>query len=225
MKNSYRSEVVGHSWLLHMKENPDSYHIRYSRHIVGSWLRQQQRLSAVIEVGCGSGYLSQLPELQGCRYFGTDDSEIFIQQAKLRYNAEKTEFIKMDFLADAPIEVFDHIFSVMVWSEFSDLNRAFIQLKNSLKPAGKALLVLPSFGHPELWSHRGKLLDEKTLELQYGHPNIGSETLRIYLHTEKDLQQACQLAGLKCQVWLDPASMLLSPEKTSPYSAVEVLNI
>lgn len=224
MSNPYRQADIGRSWLLHMQEKPDSYHIRFNQDLIGHWLQQTGPVQSVLEVGCGDGFLSQLPQLQKVSYLGVDDSPLFIEHCQQRYAQTAMRFQQADFLAVNLQSKFDRIFSVMVWSELENLERAFHQLGQHLEDKGKALLVIPSLEQPEIWHSRGELISPKTIRIPYGHEKFGFSQVQIFLHSEKELRSASEKVGLKFHRY-HKEEALLAPDGSSPYSAIELLKI
>ncbi|AGH96761.1 class I SAM-dependent methyltransferase [Pseudobdellovibrio exovorus] len=224
MTNPYRRPEVGRSWLQHMQEKPDSYHIRFNQNLIGKWLQQSGPFQTVLEVGCGDGFLSQLPQLQKSIYTGIDDSAVFIEHAQQNLKRPNIHFQQADLLSMDLQHKYDRIFSVMVWSELENIQVAFTQLKKHLSDKGQALVVVPSLKNPEIWYSRGQLSAPKTLEIPYGHEKFGFSSVRIFLHSERELKEASLAAGLKFRLY-DDIEPLLAPDGSSPYSAIELLKI
>jgi ubiquinone/menaquinone biosynthesis C-methylase UbiE len=125
--------------------------------------------SAILDVGCGSGYIASILENKGFKVTGVDISTKMLELAKM--NAPQSTFLKMDMKKlDFPKDSFDGI--VCLYSIFHVQRRYHLKILKSfrrvLRPKGLLALHMGwgewvgieenwlGGGAPMYWSHYGK---------------------------------------------------------------------
>lgn len=110
---------------------------------------QKEKPTSLIDVGCGTGYLTaKLAELVSL-CVGIDASGRSIEIAKKKYSKAKAHFYKYrisEYVTDIP---FDMCVANMVFSSDPELPCSLQAIHNMLNVKGKLLVVIP---HPCFWA-------------------------------------------------------------------------
>ena len=100
----------------------------------------------IVDMGCGSAWLLEfLLELDiKFKYTGLDFNPVFIKHLKNKYNSKSNiEFIEIDFEVGIPkklVKKADIVFNLFTFFENSDLDTAFSNAHNMLKPNGELVI-------------------------------------------------------------------------------------
>lgn len=102
-------------------------------------------LEAVLDVGCGDGKISvELARLvPSGRVLGIDFSADMISHAKLSFDVPNLEFQQLDAEDISSVGEFDLVTSFFCLHWVPDKQKAMHNIYRSLKPKGKAILIMP----------------------------------------------------------------------------------
>ncbi len=99
----------------------------------------------VLEVGAGSGELTERIARRGARVLATDVSEQHVSELRARFRSEPTVGVQRADLADVPGDAqFDTVVAVNVLEHVRDDERALARLAKLLQPGGRLVLLVPA---------------------------------------------------------------------------------
>lgn len=110
---------------------------------------EKEHPDSVLDVGCGTGYLTSLLAKRTKRCVGIDMSAESIHIAKQRYGESGASFITTTIEQYQAIEKFDICVANMVFSCDPDWIKSICVIRKLLNDSGKLYVMLP---HPVLWS-------------------------------------------------------------------------
>ena len=156
------------------------------------WFRARNRLvadlvrrfvpnaRAVLEVGCGTGYvLTALRQaLPQARLFGGELDASALTFAKRRVGAN-VDLFQMDGRALPFVNEFDLVCAFDVLEHVDKDEAALAEVRRALKPGGVALLAVPQ--HPFLWSKADEYGRHKR---RYGRRELADKCRRVALAVE-----------------------------------------
>lgn len=114
--------------------------------------------NGILDVGCGTGYLTSLLAEYTTRCVGIDISTNSIALAKSRYSDSRAEFLVSSISKYKPTRSFDICVANMVFSCDPDWENSIRSIRRLLSPNGKLLVMLP---HPCYWSKYWGFEDEE----------------------------------------------------------------
>ena len=126
------------------------------------YLRQLPKISSILELGCGNGWLShRIGLLSGVRIWGLDRIGPELTQAARLFNSANAAFLGADiFVPPFPPESFDIILLASVIQYFPDLPTLIRSLSPLLTPRGEIhLLDSPLYAEAQLASARTRTHD------------------------------------------------------------------
>ena len=145
----------------------------------------------VLDVGSGDGKMTaliadQIPEGQ---IIGIDISDKMVQHASHLHRRKNLQFIQGDVAALPFQECFDKVVSFCTMHWILDQERALIPLRNSLKPQGEMLIVVPGKSCNNLGPHAELLVQSEKWAPYFPH----FQKTRIYFSHEEyaDLIRKC----------------------------------
>ena len=108
---------------------------------------------AVLDLGCGHGWLSVALHQAGARVWGIDGSAELLQQARVQYPA--IEFTEFDLAQGLPAtnRQFDRIVANMVLMDIPDIEPVVEAVQKVIKPNGRFIFTLP---HPCFWNYKSR---------------------------------------------------------------------
>lgn len=143
----------------------------------------------VLEIGCGSGALTEHIQTMGCTVVGIERRPEAAEKARPfceEVVIGDVETVSLDF----PLESFDVILLIDVLEHLVDPEAAICRLLPLLKPAGRFLVALPNIAH---WSIRFHLLFGR---FDYEESGILDRT-HLHFYTLQTAQQLLERAGLE----------------------------
>jgi ubiquinone/menaquinone biosynthesis C-methylase UbiE len=127
-------------------DNAKSLEIKAEKSIFAKMLNHQIPKDArVIEIGCGTGQLTNYLSICGRKVIGTDITENSLKLARdfSEKNNLASEFVQMDlFNPSFPFESFDYVISNGVLHHTRDTREAFNSIARLVKPGGFILIGL-----------------------------------------------------------------------------------
>jgi 2-polyprenyl-3-methyl-5-hydroxy-6-metoxy-1,4-benzoquinol methylase len=100
----------------------------------------------VVEVGAGSGELTERIARGGARVLATDVSETCVAELRTRFRSEPAVGVQRADLADVPDgSQFDSVVAVNVIEHLDDDATAIAHLGTLLRPGGRLVLLVPAF--------------------------------------------------------------------------------
>ncbi len=101
---------------------------------------------AILDAGCGPGWLTNKLKLEYDKVEGCDNSDYFIDFAKIRYPNIDFKLAEMDQVLPYQKHSFDFVILNMVGPDLNHLTHTFMNLSNLLKPKGKLIMTIPNPG-------------------------------------------------------------------------------
>ena len=166
----------------------------------------EKRKIRVLDIGCGTGYLTNLFCKFSDEVFGADYLDEFIIEAKLKYNEPK--FFNCDIYNLDKIEgVFDLVVCFGVMQHLSDLETAFknIKLKLSTNKQSKVLITT---------TNSNSIFYKNNLKLKFINPTE-KKKLNYNLFSKEEYLRVAKLFDLKITKY---NYMFVLPAKLSPLS-------
>jgi len=124
---------------------------------VNSWVKKNDDISTILDLGCGQGICFEKLELNEVDYRGVDPSGYLIDRARENH----PDFIDKFILGSAysiPFadSSFDAAFSIAVWHLLEDLQKACAELTRILKNGGHFLIIT---ANPNSFDEWGSIYD------------------------------------------------------------------
>lgn len=182
--------------------------------------------SRILEMGCGTGRISQALAACGCHVTGIDLSEPMLQQAKTQ-NSTNPFYVCMDMTRMAFHVQFDHILipynTMNLLRDTSAIHRCLQQARDLLTPDGTLLLQLYIPDRQLIGLNGHRLFQFQVFPLNNSKGKLIKETFRSFLPEEteilleeryrfrpmeegaanKDFSHLLRLAGFPRQQWLN----------------------
>jgi ubiquinone/menaquinone biosynthesis C-methylase UbiE len=119
---------------------------------------------AVLDIGCGHGWLSKLMLEANARVWGIDGSEELLNKA--RQNCPEVEFTQWDLIDGLPEtdRKYDRMLAYMVLMDVPDLGKLLQGVRNGLTKGGKFIFTIT---HPCFYNYKSRR-DEATGQLYCG---------------------------------------------------------
>lgn len=139
-------------WYDDYVEDPESYHQRV---VEPNLVRILGDVSGknVLDLGCGQGYFCRLFSEKGAIMSGVDVSPELIEKANQRSNGAKIRYVvsPAEDLFSFANQSQDIVFSVLATQNMRELDRVIAEVKRTLKPDGRLILILnhPAFRVPQ----------------------------------------------------------------------------
>ncbi len=147
----------------------------------------------VLEVGCGSGALTEHIQAMGCKVVGVERRPEAAERAR-RFCEEvvmgAVEAVSLDY----PLHSFDVILLIDVLEHLVDPVKTIYRLRPLLKPEGRILIALPNVAH---WSIRFRLMFGR---FDYEDSGILDRT-HLHFYTLRTARQLVESAGLEILKW------------------------
>jgi ubiquinone biosynthesis O-methyltransferase len=108
----------------------------------------------VLDIGCGTGHLSQKLCKKGAKVTGIDISEKMLEKACVKKNAKglDIEYKKMDvYDLEFHDSTFDYVFSMAAFEFIEDMERAFTSIKRVLKDDG--IIIIGTIQKVGAWAN------------------------------------------------------------------------
>lgn len=197
MSSKYNKKLAK-EWLEWVENSSDPREFTIFPYIK-SWIKMVKP-SSLVDIGCGQGSCSKLID-RNISYIGVDASETLIDRAKEIFLEDNKKFILDDaYYTSLKDDSMDSSISIWVWSHLESLNLAAKEVFRILKNKGRFLLIT---AHPKTYEERktfyskyeikGNLL---TGDFDLDNGKYLTDTT-LYLHTEKEIQDALLSAGFK----------------------------
>lgn len=142
----------------------------------------------VLDMGCGTGRVTQLVEKKGAIVTGIDGSVGMLKVARQKCRPS-TEFIRHDFVSALPLssDEYDYLVSCLVLEHIEDLDLFFSEIKRVCKKNAK---IYATAMHPGMMlkGTHANFIDPKTGQKKYP---------KGYAHQVSDFTNAIINAGLK----------------------------
>ena len=133
------------TWNARLYDDKHSFVFKYGEDVVQ--LLAPERGERILDLGCGTGYLTHLIAQAGTRVVGIDNSASMIQRAQAAYpDLDFRVMSATDFSFDTP---FDAIFSNAVLHWVLDKESAVDHMAQALKPGGRLVLEMGGKGNVE----------------------------------------------------------------------------
>ena len=132
-------------WNATLYDDKHNFVAKYGEDVVQ--LLAPQQGERILDLGCGTGYLTHLIAQAGARVVGIDNSQAMIQRAQAAYpDLDFRVMSATDFYFDAP---FDAIFSNATLHWVLDKETAIDQIGQALRPGGRLILEMGGKGNVE----------------------------------------------------------------------------
>lgn len=150
----------------------------------------------VMEIGCGTGYMSfVIAEATGMKVLGSDLCVPFIEEARGKYVLPNLRFEVLDFnkVAENLSETFDYIVGNGILHHlYYNLDEVFINFRKLLNPGGKIIFMEPNIYNPYVSAiFKNKTLRKKARlepdEMAFSKSFI-SEKLKKHSYTNINVQ-------------------------------------
>lgn len=184
------TEAIKNTWNAELYDNKHSFVFKYGEDLLS--LLNAQKGERILDLGCGTGHLTNLIAQTGAEVIGIDNSEEMIAKAKKEFSSIQFSLQSAtDFHFDEP---FDAIFSNAVLHWVTEIEKVVDCLYENLKKGGRVVLefggkhniqhiiaalqnALINNGHPEkaemnFWyfpslSEFSSLLENKGFRVEY----------------------------------------------------------
>jgi trans-aconitate methyltransferase len=132
-------------WNANLYDDKHNFVARYGEDVVQ--LLAPQMGERILDIGCGTGYLTNLIAQAGARVIGIDNSESMIQRAQAVYPDLDLRVLSADdFSFDTP---FDAVFSNAALHWVLEKEAAVDCIANALRPGGRLVLEMGGKGNVE----------------------------------------------------------------------------
>ena len=132
-------------WNARLYDDKHSFVFKYGEDVVQ--LLAPQQGERILDLGCGTGYLTHLIAQAGARVVGIDNSASMIHRAQAAYpDLDFRVMAATDFTFDTP---FDAVFSNAVLHWVLDKESAVDHIAQALKPGGRLVLEMGGKGNVE----------------------------------------------------------------------------
>jgi len=133
------------NWNATLYDDKHDFVAKYGEDVVQ--LLAPQQGERILDLGCGTGYLTHLIAQAGARVVGIDNSSSMIQRAQAAYpDLDFRVLSATDFTFDMP---FDAIFSNATLHWVLDKENAVDHIAQALKPGGRLILEMGGKGNVE----------------------------------------------------------------------------
>ena len=173
----------------------------------------------VLDVGCGTGYLTNKLADECNMCFGIDVSERSIIVAKNKYKKENMTFVNSSIAKFSPHIKFDICISNMVFMTDPELDNSLSVINNLLDEHGILLITIT---HPCFWPRYWKYQDEDWFEynqeifIQHEFCTSLSNPLGVTTHIHRPLEQYFSSiinAGFVIEEIIEPSPIKETPEE------------
>jgi trans-aconitate 2-methyltransferase len=155
------------TWNASLYDDKHNFVFKYGEDVVQ--LLAPQNGERILDIGCGTGYLTNLIAQAGARVIGIDSSASMIQRAQAVYPDLDLRILSAtDFYFDTP---FDAVFSNAVLHWVLDKESALDCIARALRPGGRLVLEMGGKGNNE-----GILVPMRKLLMRRGyHANAATQ--------------------------------------------------
>ena len=157
-------------WELHIGDDGDRNRRRHVDPVIWRMLGDVAGL-AVVDAGCGTGYLSAKLAQRGARVHAVDFAPGMVAQARARFARLHLSVLAVEddccALASVPDVSQDRVVSNYVLQDLEDLPAAVRAFARVLKPGGRAVLT---FGHPCFGVPGGPARDDRGATYTWAFP-------------------------------------------------------
>ena len=163
-----------------------NWHKRYIQNCIPNQFREYK--PRVLDIGCCSGYLTNLFCDFSCEVVGIDYEEGFIKNARLKYS--DPEFLTGDIYNLEEIDgIFDLVVCFGVLQNISDLKRVFKNVKSKLSNKVNSKIIFTTINENSIFI--GDNIGRKII-----HPNEKLD-FDLNLFSKEKFEKFSQLSGLK----------------------------
>lgn len=125
--------MIKHNWDTHLYDEKHNYVFKFGEDVIN--LLKPQPGEIILDLGCGTGHLTNLIAEAGAEVYGIDSSAEMIEQARLKYPALK--FDVMDATNFKFEKKYDAVFSNAVLHWIPEKGKVVECVFNCLKPGGR----------------------------------------------------------------------------------------
>ncbi|MEO6150821.1 MAG: methyltransferase domain-containing protein [Mucilaginibacter sp.] len=171
-------------WNAELYDQKHAFVFQYGENLVE--FLNPQKDEAILDLGCGTGYLTQQIHDQGAKVKGTDSSPEMIRQAKENYPG--VDFAVEDATSFSTKEKYDAVFSNAVLHWIKNTDAMMQNVYNSLKPGGRFVAEMGGKGNVQhLLTATRQVLQQhgyaKQAQTQIWYfPSLGEYTSRLESH-------------------------------------------
>jgi trans-aconitate methyltransferase len=171
-------------WNADLYDEKHSFVFKYGENLLE--LLNPQAGEYILDLGCGTGYLTQQIQDQGAKVKGTDSSPEMIRQAKVNY--PDIDFAVEDATNFTTAEKYDAVFSNAVLHWIKNADAMMKHVYDSLKPGGRFVVEMGGKGNVQhLIAATRQVLREhgyaKQAETQVWYfPSLGEYTTKLEAH-------------------------------------------
>jgi 2-polyprenyl-3-methyl-5-hydroxy-6-metoxy-1,4-benzoquinol methylase len=159
---------------------------------------------AVLDAGCGAGYLSRILAARGAQVTGIDIAARLVAHAQAQDPDGTITYLVHDLSRPLPAYTghFDLIASYFVLNDVADYQGFIATLATLLKPGGRALLAL---NNPYSYVVRNHVRDYFDSSTPYSYRGMAAEGVKVYFyqHTLGEYLDTFLAAGLQLQRLVD----------------------
>ena len=178
-KNDYKTQSI-------QSEEIIDWHRKYIQDFTANQFKYQN--PRVLDIGCGSGYLTNLFCQFSHEVFGIDYEEGFILDAKSKYSEPK--FLTGDIYNLDKIEgVFDLVVCFGVLQHISDLERALKNIKSKLSKRSHSRALITTVNY-------NSIFHGKNLSFKFSNPKP-TEKFNYNMFSKEQYDYLSKLSGLK----------------------------
>jgi 2-polyprenyl-3-methyl-5-hydroxy-6-metoxy-1,4-benzoquinol methylase len=159
---------------------------------------------AVLDAGCGTGYLARLLAERGARVTGVDLSPRLVALAQSRTSPQDITYRVADLSQPQPdlADTFDLVASHLVLNDVEDYQGFLATLAVCVKPGGRLVF---SLNNPYSFILRGHLTDYFATDRPYSYRGMAQRGVPVsfYHQTLEQYLDACFAAGLSLRKLVD----------------------
>jgi 2-polyprenyl-3-methyl-5-hydroxy-6-metoxy-1,4-benzoquinol methylase len=133
----------------------ETYALKVRMERRADWMISEMEVSPlkkVLEIGCGTGYLSYFVALKtGMKVIGSDLCKPFIEEAKTKYILPNLDYQPLDFNTATPgmHDKFDYIIGNGILHHlYNTLDKTLVTFRNLLQAKGKIIFIEPNIYNP-----------------------------------------------------------------------------
>lgn len=144
------------------KDNPDVIALESKDFWTNSKIKlvldliNKEKITSILDAGCGSGYTSYFLSKKGYKLIGADKSKKILALASKRYKNKNLKFLYIDLNKNLPKKKFDCILLLDVLEHVKDDFNLLKNLKKILKKQGILIIKVPAY--PSLYGAHDKYL-------------------------------------------------------------------